>query len=379
MKTTYVYKNRKPEVKEVPVEEQGMSLVENKSMVDVYLSLKDESEKTNSAEVLLKQSVESKPVEQSLGSSNKGKSTGKKKKGKAIFIVLPVVIIAIGVGGFFGYKFISDKKNQENIDTLTSAVYSLYLDDTHSDVVPVTEEDLVDVFGEISIYKDKGYDMSSIEGELNAMIMFSKDKAVLESISTPSTNMMSEEYRLSLDGVKSDIEGALSTYTSLAETLNKMVESLDSEYTTYTELKDKLNAVSDSSAFDKSKYDLSAVSNELNKEDLESIIKVLESEKAVAEAEAELESLYEHDEEGNRVTDKKGNIIEPAEEVISPVNEKLAAAQKANIEAIINKAVVQDKIYGTDTASAVKAQYESATQEGEESTDEDESDSIEDM
>lgn len=378
MKTTYVYKNRKPEVKEVSVEEQGMPLVENKSMVDVYLSLKDESEKTNSAEVLLKQSVESKPVEQSLGSSNKGKSTGK-KKGKAVFIVLPVVIIAIGVGGFFGYKFISDKKNQENIDTLTSAVYSLYLDDTHSDVVPVTEEDLVDVFGEISIYKDKGYDMSSLEGELNAMIMFSEDKAILESISTPSTNMMSEEYRLSLDGVKSDIEGALSTYTSLAETLNKMVESLDSEYTTYTELKDKLNAVSDSSAFDKSKYDLSAVTNELNKEDLESIIKVLESEKAVAEAESELESLYEHDEEGNRVTDKKGNIIEPAEEVIAPVNEKLAAAQKANIEAIINKAVVQDKIYGTDTASAVKAQYESATQEGEESTDEAESGSIEDM
>lgn len=360
MKTTYQSKNNssRSEVDTFTTEQAP----DGSALVDMYLTLKKTSDKVNSKAIKDVSVGAEESIEKSYDQALKKEKPSKKKKGSKAPIVLCAIMFIVIVG-FIGYTAIqknNEKKLMAEYDAFVSTVSTLYTQLETTD--EVNTQDYRDV---LTAYSLKGIDTSDVMSELDTIDGYVSDRIMLKSLSKPDVNMLSKGYQDILDEV--DASSNYYSVASLRVSIKDLIKEAENAISEYENLKDAMLADTE---FNSSKYQerVDAIVQDIQRNELNAIARVKESEIAYANAVAHLEEVnVPVENEGvkdSKLTkaqrEERKAAIEARDLAVEEATVDVEECDNARYEAYCSLYTIQDTMNGTQTLNDYVASWEEA-------------------
>lgn len=252
--------------------------------------------------------------------------------------IIPYVASAVIIGGFviLGYKFISDNKG-DSISRIERNIDKLYTSSRKEDVKNnVTDNKLSKYYEDLNEVKDGSSleERQVVKDELDNISIFIADKGVLDKINDTSYQLNDSDMHTKLNSVKESVKGY--SVDSLANTINKMISQIESDYSYYTDLRDELSLVKDYKTFDVDSYQvkINKVSHTENKKELQNQLNTIKTKIKVGEVVNDIkESAVE------KVNKEVENAKESASEKVSKDVEEKAQSVKEDAEGVISNII----------------------------------------
>lgn len=290
-----------------------------------------------------------KPIDESLkednitvnkkpSSSNIRKEEAIKESKDSTKKILPYIASVVIIGGvvILGYRLISDNKG-DSISRIERNIDKLYTSSRKEDVKNnVTDNKLSKYYEDLNEVKDGSSleERQVVKDELDNISIFIADKGVLDKINDTSYQLNDGDMHTKLNSVKESVKGY--SVDSLANTINKMISQIESDYSYYTDLRDELSLVKDYKTFDVDSYQvkINKVSHTENKKELQNQLNTIKTKIKVGEVVNDIkESAVE------KVNKEVENAKESASEKVSKDVEEKAQSVKEDAEGVISNII----------------------------------------
>lgn len=363
MKTTYNYKNKKPE----GVDENK----ESNSIADTYLLLRKESEKLKESQeeaILNGTDVDSKPSapEEKIKQPTPSKpKEPEKKKGKGSMIAIVVIIAIVGVAG---YKLFQNKQAEkaeqeamlaeqefeeemeESVADFEGVLNTMFTDETATDVKPLSEDDFNLLRSKATELEDSyNVDIADYSSLIDNAEQFLKDKAVITELSDQSIYFGSAEFNEKLNGLVSSTESYYSS--SLKEGIATQLAEIKEASDLYTSMR---NTMMGGSIEGISAEAINSLGKSLNIQELTELYKLTQKGIEVSQLQQELSEAESklYDENGNEIKVSKSEKAE-YQSAIDSAKDAYEKAVSEEEELRVGWEYLSNQIYG---ASAVQQQ-----------------------
>lgn len=373
MKTTYQSKNTGAKFEDSVAQEQ---VADSGALVDMYLTLKKTSDKVNS-KAMKEVSVDADvSLEKSYEKVLNTDKEPKKKKGSKIPIVL-CVLMFLSIVGFFVYKWYLKTENDKLMVAYNEVVASV--DTLYTQLETSDKVDTESIRVALISYEDQGIDTTEVHSELNSIDAYISDRAKIKALSKSDVNLVSKEYRDTIDEVELNAEKY--SVADLRVSIKGLIKDAEKAIENYTSLKAEILA-DDESTVEKYSSRIDSIIHDLQRSELYAIINARVCNEIYAnelihlsEVNVPVENEDVPDNKLNKAKrEAKAAAIEARDLAVQEVMSVLAVYENDVYTAYCNLYSIQDTMNGTTELEKFKAMWEEAHSVDEET----ELDSLED-